>query len=166
MSGIRPLERKDLSQVVGLFELVMRSSASTSLPQLPGFFEGLLFDNPWADPDIPSLVYEDASEIVGVVFSSPRRMLFDGHPIRMACSAYLLVHPRIPTHGVGTLLMRGFHAGPQDLTITDGATEPVCRVSETLGGQTVYLSCLSFIKVFRPSQLAIDQLAAFAWRKT
>ncbi|PYV37436.1 MAG: hypothetical protein DMG09_14810, partial [Acidobacteria bacterium] len=80
MSRIRPLERKDIPEVVGLFELVMRSGASKPLPQLAGFFERTLFDSPWADADIPSLVYEDAGEIVGLICSNPRRMLFDGRP--------------------------------------------------------------------------------------
>jgi hypothetical protein len=157
---IRPLERKDLPQFVALFELVMRSGASRPLPQLAGFFERLLFDNPWADADIPSLVCEDAGEIAGVICSNPRRMLFDGCPIRMACSAYLLAHPRVRTEPVGALLMRAFRAGPQDLTVTDGATDLVRRAWETLGGQTAHLSCLSFVKVFRPSQLAADHLLA------
>ena len=158
MSRIRPLERKDIPEVVGLFELVMRSGASKPLPQLAGFFERTLFDSPWADPDIPSLVYEDAGEIVGLICSNPRRMLFDGRPIRMACSAYLLTHPRVRGQAVGALLMRAFRAGPQDLTVTDGATETVRRMSETLGGQTAHLGCLSFVRVFRPSQLASDHL--------
>jgi hypothetical protein len=159
VSGIRPVEREDLPQVAGLFELVMRSGSSTPLPQLVGFFERTLFDNPWADPEIPSFVYvDDGGEIVGLICSNPRRMRFDGRPTRMACSAYLITHPRAGKQVVGALLMRACLAGPQDLTITDGATETVRRMWEALGGRTVHLSCLSFIWVFRPWQLAGDHL--------
>lgn len=155
---VRELQREDLAHVVRLFELVMREGETEPLPQLNGFFRETLFDNPWADPALPSLVYEDDGEIVGVTCSNPRRMLFDGEPIRMACSAYLITHPRVRKQAVGALLMRAHLAGPQDLTITDGATDTVRRMWEALGGQTAHLGCLSFIKVFRPWQLAGDRL--------
>lgn len=157
-TGIRPLEREDLPRAVRLFELVMRPQASP-LPQLRSFLEQTLFDNPWADSELPSLVYEDEQgEIVGLICSNPRRMLFDGRPVRMTCSAYLLTHPGARNRAPGALLLRAHLAGSQDLTITDGGTDTVRRMWEGLGGQTAHLGCLSFVKVFRPWQLAGDQV--------
>jgi hypothetical protein len=159
VTAIRPLERDDLPRIAALYELVMRSGSAQPLPELAEFFERTLFDHPWVDPDIPSLVYVDGrGDIVGLISSNTRRMRFDGRPIRMTCSAHLLAHPRARRLGVGALLMRAFLAGPQDLTITDGATDTVRRMWEGLGGQTVHLSALSFIRVFRPLQLTSDVL--------
>jgi hypothetical protein len=156
---IRPLEREEVPRIAELYEVVMRSGSTRPPPYLAEFFERTLFDHPWADPEIPSLVYVDQrGEIVGLISSNTRRMRFDGRPIRMACSAHLLAHPRARKLGIGALLMRAFLAGPQDLTITDGATDTVRRMWEGLGGQTVHLSSLSFIRVFRPWQLTSDLL--------
>jgi hypothetical protein len=136
----------------------MRPQAAP-LPQLHSFFEQILFDNPWADSELPSLVYEDdQGEIVGLICSNPRRMLFDGRPVRMVCSAYLLTHPGTRNRALGALLMHALLAGSQELTITDGATDTVRRMWEGLGGQTAHLGCLSFVKVLRPWQLAGGQV--------
>lgn len=155
-SGIRPLLREDLPRVVDLYEMIMRPGATRSV-HLHAFFERTLFDHPWADPELPSLVYvDDDGEIVGFLGSSVRRMCFDGRPIRMVCSGHFLAHPRARRQAVGLRLMRACLAGPQDLTISDGSTDAVRRMWEALGGETVHLGCLSFIQAFRPWQLAAD----------
>ncbi len=57
---------------------------------------------------------------------------------------------------MGALLLRSYLRGPQDVTISDGATETVRRMWEGLGGKTHHLRCLNFIEVFRPWQLGTD----------
>jgi hypothetical protein len=160
VSPIRPLQRGDIPQVAKLYELVARDGLSEPPSQLTPFFERTLLDHPWADPEIPSLVWEDGHRITGFIGSNVRRMRFDGRPVRMACSAHLIVHPESRSRAVGAQLMRRFLGGPQQLTITDGATDTVRRMWEGLGGHTVHLSCLSFIRLFRPARLAVGLLAA------
>lgn len=81
MSEIRPCERDDLQQVAALYELVMRSGSSTPARGLDSYLERVLFDQPWADPEIPSLVFVDGGgRILGFQGSSVRRALFDGRP--------------------------------------------------------------------------------------
>lgn len=46
--------------------------------------------------------------------------------------------------------MKAYLAGPQDLTITDGATEDVRRMWVGLGGETRHLECIGWIRAFRP----------------
>jgi len=157
LSPIRPLEREDLPQVVRLYEQIMRGGVPQ--PGLVGFFERTLLDHPWADPEIPSLVYaEEDGTILGFVASSVRRMRFDGQPIRLGCSGHLLSHPDARKRAVGALLLRSYLDGPQDLTVSDGSTETVRRIWQGLGGDTVYLGCLSYIQVFRPWRLSADYL--------
>ena len=59
MASIRPLERSDLPAVATLYELVARSGSRTPAPGLERYFEKTFFDHPWADPEIPSLVFVD-----------------------------------------------------------------------------------------------------------
>jgi hypothetical protein len=143
--------------VARLYQVVMRGGTGEPPAFLEPFFERSLLDHPWADPAIPSLVYVEDGEIVGFIGSNVRRMLFDGHPIRMACSAHQIAHPGVRNRAVGALLMRKYMSGPQDLTITDGATETVRRMWEGLGGRTVHACCFSYVRVFRPWRLALGR---------
>ncbi|MBA3375312.1 MAG: hypothetical protein H0U00_05795 [Actinobacteria bacterium] len=152
--AIRPLERGDLPQAAASI------SGGRSSAALAAFLEETLFDHPWADPEIPSLVYEDKGEIVGTIGASTRRMRFEGRPLRVVVSAYLWSHPRVRERGIGARLLRTLFAGPQELTITDGATDTVRRMWETLGGRTVHLNCFSFVRVFRPWRLGAERVLA------
>ena len=151
MTGIRELRREDLPGVCRLYERVVRSGSEQPPPQLPDYFARTLLDHPWADPEIPSLVYEDAEgEIVGFLGSHVRRMRLDGRPVRMACSGQLIADPGVQHRGVGALLSRHYLAGPQDLTITDGATDHVRRMWVGLGGQPLAHAAIGWVKVIRP----------------
>jgi hypothetical protein len=155
---IRPLERSDLPRVARLYELVMRSGTGDPPPFLEAFFDRTVVSHPWADPEIPSLVYAEDGEILGFLGSNVRRMRFDGRPIRVACAAHLITHPTVRDRVAGAQLLRRYLAGPQDLTMTDGASETVRRMWEALGGQTVHLCAFVFLQVFRPWQLARELL--------
>ena len=158
-SPIRPLEREDIPAVARLYQVVMRGGSDEPPAFLEPFFERTLLDQPWADSTIPSLVYVEESEIVGFIGSNVRRMRFDGRPITMACSAHQIAHPRVRKQAAGALLMRKYMSGPQDLTITDGATEPVRRMWEGLGGRTAHTCCFSYAHVFRPWRLVLGRMA-------
>lgn len=153
MSGIRPLERADLGAVTELYQAVFRSS----LPPKPGLaeeFERTVLDHPWADPEVPSLVYESAAgAIAGFLASHVRRMRHGSESVRMACSGQLVTDPAYARRGIGALLLRRYMGGPQDLTITDGANEAVRAIWQGLGGSTSALSSLSWTRVLRPAGL-------------
>jgi hypothetical protein len=123
------------------------------------YFERTLLDYPWADAEIPSLVHLDAAgSIVAFQGSHVRRARFDGHPIRVACAGQLVAHPDARASAVGALLVRAYLQGPQDLTITDGATEQMRQMWTLLGGEMAHLSCISWTRVLRPWRFAFDRL--------
>lgn len=128
----------------------MRSGASTPPPGLLGYFERTLFDHPWVDPEVPSLVYEDRSGIAAFIGSHVRRLVLDGAEIRMGCAGQFVSSQALQKRGGGALLLRKYLAGPQELTITDGASMAVARMWERLKGQTVWLASLSWTRIFRP----------------
>jgi hypothetical protein len=156
MTSIRPFERSDLPAVTSLYELAYRSGTRVAPPGLSEYFERI-FDDPWADPDIPSLVYVDEQgAIAGFLGSSVRRLDFGGESIRMAVSGQLVSDPKARTHAAGAFLMKAYLAGPQDLTITDGATDDVRRMWVGLGGETRHLECVGWIRAFRPFLAAAE----------
>ncbi|MGH8908575.1 MAG: GNAT family N-acetyltransferase [Egibacteraceae bacterium] len=159
MSGIRPLERRDLARVASLFEHVMGSGSRTAPPGLEGCLARLL-DHPWADPDIPSLVFEgEQGRIVGFVGSHVRRLCVDGRPVRAAYEGQLMSDPTVRDRGVGGLLLRRYLAGPQDVTITDSALAgEVGTLWERLGGNESSLGSLTWVRFFRPFRFGGDHL--------
>jgi hypothetical protein len=154
MSEIRPLERDDLPQVVSLYEHVARSGSRTAPPGLAGYFERTFLDHPWADPEIPSLVYADGDRVLGFLGSSVRRFELDGKPLRMGISGQLVTEPEVRKRAAGAFLMREYMTGAQDLTITDTASDMVRRIWEGVGGETSQLACIGWVRIFRPAQFA------------
>lgn len=160
MSPIRPFVAADSAEVAGLYERVIRSGSRTPPPHLARYFERTFLEHPWADPEIPSLVYEDARRrLVGFIGSHVRRLRFDGEPIRMACSGQLVVAPEARREAPGAFLLREYLSGPQELTITDGANDRARRLWTGLGGETLHLSCLDWIRVLRPAAVAAQYAA-------
>jgi hypothetical protein len=155
---VRPLLRSDLDQVAALYELVARSGRRDPPPGLRGYFERTMLDHPWVDEEIPSLVHLDrAGAIVGFQGSHVRRVKFDGRSARVACAGQLITHPDARSGAVGALLLRAYLGGPQDLTITDGATEPMRQIWTLLGGRMAHLACVSWLRVLRPLSWTLDR---------
>jgi hypothetical protein len=168
VSVIRPLERDDLPEVASLYESISRSGSGPAPQGLAGYFERTLLDHPWVDPEIPSLVYlDDQGRVKGFIGSHVRRLRLDGKPLRMAVGGQLMSDPAVRNRAVGTLLLRRFFAGPQDLTMTDGATEATRRIWGGLGGSAGHLGSITWVRLFDWSaagEQALERLGMSAWR--
>ena len=129
MASIRPFERADLPAVASLYELVARSGSRMAAPGLERYFEDTFFDHPWADPEIPSLVFvDDDGGVGGFIGSSVRRLEFRGAPIRLGVAGQLVTEPKARNRAAGMFLMKEYLAGAQDLTVTDTASDVVERL--------------------------------------
>jgi hypothetical protein len=152
---------------VTLYECVVRSGTRAPPPRLAEYFERTFFDCPWADPEIPSLVYEDEDgRIVGFLGSHVRRLRLDGHSIRVACGGQLVVEPELRSTPVGAYLFRTYLAGPQDATITDGANESVRRMWQACGGETAPLKSIVWTRILRPLRFGGDYVLERLNRQT
>jgi hypothetical protein len=159
MITIRPLERADIPQLASLYELIERSGKRDAPPGLGRHFERTFLDHPWADPGIPSLVYEDADgSIKGFVGSHVRRLRFGHESIRLACPGQLVADFDVRKRAAGFFLLRQYLNGEQDLTITDTAGEPTRRMWEGLGGRVVHHNCVEWFRLFRPWRIAGDRM--------
>lgn len=155
MGSIRPLERDDLEPVAALYELVARSGERRAAPGLVAYFQETLFDHPWADAEIPSLVYiESDGTITGFLGSSVRKFQFDGRTVRIGVSGQLVTDPGARARAPGAFLMRAYMNGSQELAVTDTASDLVRRIWEGIGGTTFHLACVGWVRVFRPLQFA------------
>jgi hypothetical protein len=165
VTRIRPVAAEDLPQVAGLFERVMRSGGRTPPPRLATYFERTLLDQPWADPEIPSLVYEaDDGRILGFLGAHVRRLRFDGRAIRMACPGQLVSDPGRRHHAAGALLMRKFLSGAQNLTVAEGTTT-VRRMFESLGGVALQSPSINWARPLSPARALGNELLARSRRR-
>jgi hypothetical protein len=153
MSGLRALERKDIPAVA---RLALETSTVPS-PVLE-YYDRTLFEDPWCDPELPSLVYEDDDgTILAFQGSVTRRAVCNGRPIRIACGVTAVSRPDVRSRGLGALVVRAYLAGAQDLTITDAATEEMREIWSRLGGSAVPQNCVGWIRVFRPAAFAAER---------
>lgn len=152
---IRPLRHDDLGAVVALYQRVVRGGGAT--PEwLEGYFRETLLEHPWYDEELPSLVSEEADgRIGGMIGVHARRLLFDGRPIRLACSGQLVADPAIGG-APGFFLVRAFLAGPQEISITDGANESARAIWTRLGGVVRELESISWMAALRPARAGLD----------
>jgi hypothetical protein len=153
--SIRACRPQDLPAVASLYEAAMRSGRRAPPPGLAEYFERTFFDCPWADPDLPCLVYEDRSGIIGFIGSHVRRMRLDGRPIRLVCGGQLVADPQA-RGPVGAMLFRALLKGPQDGTFTDGANEAARRMWEVSGGEARHLKTMTWTRVLEPARFAAD----------
>lgn len=145
--------------VVALYQREVRLSPDPPPPGLAPYFERTFLDHPWVDPEICSLVYEaDDGGVLGFLGAHVRRIRLDGTPMRMACAGQLVADPTVRRRGVGAILVRDFLAGPQELSITDGATGEVAAVWERFGGLTRFPQSIEWTRLLRPGATAAGVL--------
>ena len=155
MSVIRPLVREDLPEVAALFELVMGSGERRADPAMVDLLRRTLLEQPWADPELPSLVATDGGgRIAGFIAAEVRRMCLHTRPVRFVWSQHFVVDPQQRHKALGALLMARMLRGPQDATATDTASDVVRQMWARLGGETLHLKGVHWVRVFRPWHVA------------
>jgi hypothetical protein len=161
VSKVRPLEPADLPPVVDLYARVMRTGLPPASSELVRYFERTFLRQPWADPEMPSLVHEsDEGRILGFLGSHVRRLGLGDRSIRAGYVGQLVSDPAARRRGAGTVLLRHYMAGPQELTITDGASPDVARIWKPLGGRTVHSRSIVWTRLLRPARALGDRLLA------
>ncbi|MEJ3652813.1 hypothetical protein WEH80_07490 [Actinomycetes bacterium KLBMP 9759] len=133
--GIRPYAPGDSAQAIALHRKTLTDGEALTPAAdafMTGFYERVLFDNPWADPTLPSLVYEDAQgRVAGFLGVLPRQMTFRKRPLSAALITRFSVDPDQPDAAlVAAALFRKALRGPQELTFADVVNEPGRRVWE------------------------------------
>jgi hypothetical protein len=143
---------------VALRRRSFRSGEREDPVDLAAYCDRVFFRNPWYDPELPSLVYEDArGRPIGFIGSIPRRMIFQGQPIRVVVATQLMVAPE--SRGLaGRNLVRALLSGPQDLTLSDTANEPARRIWTSLGAANALLYGFTWERVLRPMRHLRTQL--------
>jgi hypothetical protein len=147
MAHIRALDKTDLPAVASLMREHLPGPAADE-----GFLQRTLLDDPWFDPDLPSLVAEDDDgRVIGSIASQPRRLSFDGKPIRAVCCSHLVVDPDARTGGApGALLLGRLLGAGQDLTWSESADDIVVRIWRLSRGDVDGSRAYDWMIILRP----------------
>ena len=165
MTAIRALERADLERAVAVFDAMLGSGQGRPEPALVEFFSRTVFEDPWVDPELPSLVAEDDDgTIVGFMTVSPRRMRLASRPVRLAVCANLCATPEAQRRAVGVRLMQRALQGPQDASVSDSASDVARRMWMRLGGSSVPVSAIEWVRVFAPWKTGAQHVDAHLHR--
>lgn len=151
---VRPLAEADIPQIADLYWGVLRERKGAPPPTIGAFLQELYFKNPWLDPEIPSLVYDEKGKIAGFLGVVPRKMCYRGEPVRIAYGGNFVVHPHFRTTLAGLHLLRTYMAGPQDLSQTDSANDTSRALLERLGFTTVLPYSVHWVRLLRPVRCA------------
>src|SRR4051812_2001427 len=147
LATIRPLVRDDLPAVAALLRAHMAPAPADDLER---FLDATLFADPWADPELPSLVAEHGGALVGLIARQPRRLELDGEPLYAACCSHLTVAPEHRTGALAARLARMALDGPQRLTYSDAASDLVVRLWRVLGGDVDSARASDWVIALRP----------------
>ena len=158
-SAIRPFVESDLFGVAALHRRLYPDNPFPE-DELRSHFRRMFFENPWYDLEFPSFVSSDSSgNVTGFLGVMPRRMVFQGRPIKVAVSAQLLVDPSSRSSLAGVQLLQKYFQGPQDLFITDGANDTARSLWEGLGGKTALLYSMDWTRPLRPGRYVTSLLS-------
>jgi len=151
MSRIRPFAVADLPQIAALHQRLFAEGSHLSLEQRRRYLDQVFLKNPWSDGDAsPSLVCETADgRLVGFLGVLRRPMSWNGQPITAAVISQFMVEPQ--HRGLtGFRLLATFLAGPQELSMTDGASHEAVKLWKAMGGVESPLHSLHWTRPLRP----------------
>ncbi len=163
MAQIRAFIEGDIPRVARLHTAVFRTSEhpdAATLDAYHDYFSRVFLNSPICDSTLPSLVYEDGNRILGFLGVIPRRMMMKGRRFQAAISSQCAIDPAAHAGLVAMRLARTFLEGPQDLSISDEASDIARKIWEGLGGTTALLRSLHWTRPLRPATLALSRLRA------
>jgi hypothetical protein len=147
---IREFSPDDASAVAALHARVF-PGAWRCEEQFAAYIRELMFRNPWYDPELPSWIAEDADGMAGFFGVLPRRMVYGNLTLRVAVSCQFMVDPQKRRSLAAVELMRRYFAGPQDLSISDGANDATRSLWEAAGGTASALHNVHWVRLLRPA---------------
>lgn len=157
---IRPFAAGDAEAVAGLFQSVMLKSSAPAQKSLADYFRAHFLDGPFADPEIPSLVYVSGyGTVEGFAGLAVQPMTFEDKTLRAAIVGTLMVRGHESAPMAGARLLKQIVAGKQDITLSETAGDASLAMWRQLRGAVLDRHSLDFIRVLRPAEFGIGMLA-------
>lgn len=161
MSAIRPIRDADIEAVAALFQEVFRNPATPPPPSLAAYLRWHYLGMPGCDPEIAPLVHaEPDGRVTGFIGLNAQTMDWSGRTVRAGIASALMVSDGAGDKLAGARLVKAALAGPQDITLTETATDVSARM--WVGARAALLPqySLDWIRVLRPGSYLVDLAAS------
>lgn len=156
MSQIRPLEVADIPAVAGLFQRVFRDRKKAPPPSLTTYLRQHYLEVPGYDPAISPLVHVGGDgAISGFIGVNALPMSHEGRGLRAAICSSLMVEHRDSDPMAGARLLKAFLAGPQDISLSETASEVSAQMWSRLRGVELSGYSLDWLRVIRPAAFTV-----------
>lgn len=159
MGQVDECREEDIPAVADLHNRLFFRRADASSEGLRAYYRDIFFRNPWYEEKLPSLVYRVGGKVMGFLGCIPRRMQINGQPVRVATLHRLMVAPDADSPVAALRLVKDLLAGPQDLTLTDGANDNGRKILEFSGASLVLLYSMKWLRALRPCAFAVEMLS-------
>lgn len=148
----RPFERRDIGEVVRLFDRAYRGGPGRASPECEALYEDVFFDAPCqVGSKLDSLIWEDEQGCIGGFCGMhPRSLMLNGQMVSAATPGQLMMAPELRGLGIGLELVDRFFHGGQDVTFCVSAGDATRAITTRLGGTNPKEKGLLWRKVIRP----------------
>jgi hypothetical protein len=144
MATIRPLERRDIPQVVSLRRKCFAQSEHHSEESLGNYIEQVFLKNPWSRHGTDAVVCEAKDgRIVGFHGRFRKRMIFGRTEAVLLAGTQLMVDPEAGGFLGIQMLQQLFH-GDHDLFLADAGNDASRRMWEALNGDVLHVQSLTW----------------------
>lgn len=151
LEGVRPCRPCDLPAVTALYQQHFGRRQNFNGAALAAYLHDVLFDHPWSEPDICSLVHVDsAGRVEGFIGVIPVRFVLGQQRLRGALAGMLAVANHAQNPLAGARLLRSYLSGPQDISLTVSANALSAGMWQRLGHQPIVEYSMDWIRVLRP----------------
>lgn len=159
-SEVRPLVEADLSAVADLFHRILLRGAGSAPAELASYL-GKRFLHDDTGAIAVSNVYQRADgRIIGFMGAMPMPMVVNGRQTQAAVASSLMVEGHETDPLAGARLMRNFLAGPQEISLSETASDISMAMWRNLRCTVLPAYSLDWIRVIRPVGFAVDIAAA------
>lgn len=160
MSQIRSLAPADIPAVAGLFQRVFRNRSKAPPASLIAYLRQHYLEAPGYDPEIAPLVHLDGDGTVsGFIGVKALPINHEGRKLRAAVCSSLMAEHRDSDPMAGARLLKAFLAGPQDLSLSETASEVSAQMWSRLRGIALPEYSLDWLRVIRPAAFTITLAA-------
>jgi hypothetical protein len=149
---VRPFRAEDATEVARLFQRILWRRRGPAPASLAPYLVEIFSRHPWSDPRLTSHVYASTDGVIrGFLGALPVRMSHRGRPLLAAVASSIMVDTPEQDPLAGARLVRAFFQGPQELSISETASEVTRRMWLPLGGRPMPAYSLDWVRVLRPA---------------
>lgn len=153
---IRPIEARDIDAVADLFASIMLAWSKPATNDLRQFLRQHFIDGPFADPALPSLVFEQDNAVEGFIGVTAQDLATSDRSYKAAIACALMVRDHAANPLAGARLLRAMLAGTQDLTLTETAGDETLGMLRSQGGVPLPQHSMTWLRVLHPARFAVD----------